>query len=415
MHRPVRAWGFFVSIALFTTIFIQQHSRTEPPDQAGPCQIAVEAVTQDGMAIDIYYPQGGCMSALDAPYPAIAYAHGFSFFGLSDGAGDNSGNGKHLASWGYVVAVPALPDDAELRIENIIQVLDLLAAANEDTSSFLYKQVDLERFAVAGHSLGGATALAVTARDARIKAVVALDPVYHARTILGGEYPVWNPADEGPTITVPVSILGAPADACNSQADFEEIYPFVGSTHKASFVLVNSSHCVFADPGNSGCDLLCGGDTGAKLTQLSQKYMTAWLNYYLHEQPDDYADFYGTGSDADIDSGKIRRTVSTSPRDLVTYGISRAVELQWTVYEQPMVAGYQIYRRQPGQSFPENPLASTGLSNSYIDSQVSDGQTYIYKLHSYDPAGNLHQESREAMATPNKGGFKIWMPFLMAS
>jgi dienelactone hydrolase len=315
MRRLVKAWGFFVSIALLTAILFQQRSRAENPGEAGPCQIAVEAITQNDMAIDIYYPQGSCTTALDAPYPMIAYAHGFSFFGLSDGAGDNSGNGKHLASWGYIVAVPDLPDDAETRVEEIIQVLDFLAAANEDATSFLYGQVDPERFAVVGHSLGGATALAVAARDARIKAVVALDPVYHARTIVGGEYPVWYPALEGSAISVPVSILGATADACNSQADFEEIYPFVGSTHKASFILTNASHCVFADPGNSGCDLLCGGDKGPELTQLSQKYLTAWLNYYLREQPDDYDYIYGAGADSDIFAGTIRRTVSTSPRN----------------------------------------------------------------------------------------------------
>ena len=414
MCRPVKAWGFFVSIALFMTIFFQQQSWAEQPGEEGPCQIAVEAVMQDSLEIDIYYPQGGCASALDAPYPAIAYAHGFSFFGLSDGAGDNSGNGKHLASWGYIVTVPDLPDDAETRVEEIIRVLDFLAAANEDASSFLYGQVDPERFTVVGHSLGGATALAVAARDARIKAVVALDPVYHARTIGGGEYPVWDPAVEGPIITVPTSILGAPADACNSQADFEKIYPLVGSTHKASFVLVDASHCVFADPGNSGCDLLCGGDTGPELTQLSQKYMTAWLNYYLREQPDNYDYVYGAGADADIVAGTIRRTVSTSPRNLSAQGIPGAIELQWTAYEQAMVAGYHIYRRQPGQSFPESPLSSSGLSSSYLDKQVTDGQTYIYKLRSYDPAGNLHQESGEAMATPNKAGYRIWMSFLKA-
>ena len=374
----------------------------------------MEDIMKDVMAIYIYYPKGSCIPAFAAPYPAIAYAHGFSFFGLSDGAGDNSGNGKHLASWGYIVAMPALPDDAETRVEKIIQVLNLVADANEDTSSFLYEQVDLERFAVVGHSLGGATALAVAARDTRIKAVVALDPVYHARTIIGGEYPVWDPAVEGPTITVPVSILGAPADACNSQADFEGIYPFVGSTHKASFVLVDASHCVFADPGNSGCDLLCGGDTSLELTQLNQNYITAWLNYYLREQPDDYDYIYGAGADADIVAGTIRRTVSTSPQNLSAQGIPGAVELQWTAYEQAMVAGYHIYRRQPGQSFPESPLSSSGLSSSYLDKQVTYGQTYIFKLRSYDPAGNLHQESGEAMATPNKAGYRIWMPFLKA-
>ena len=369
---------------------------------------------QDSMAIDIYYPRGGCASALDAPYPAIAYAHGFSFFGLSDGAGDNSGNGKHLASWGYIVAVPALPDDAEIRVDKIIQVLNLLAAASEDTSSFLYKQVDLERFAVVGHSLGGATALAVAARDARIKAVVALDPVYHARTIMGGEYPVWDPVVEGPTITVPASILGAPADACNSQADFEEIYPFVGSTHKASFVLANASHCAFADPGNSGCDLLCGGDTGPEMTQLSQKYMTAWLNYYLHEQPLFYDYLYGANAESDISSGMVQRLLKTSPQDFSANGLHAAIELEWALYEQAMIAGYHIYRRLPGQPFSKTPYASPGFEPGFIDTQVLSGQTYFYKLRSYDPAGNEHEESVEVMTSTTEDLHKLWVPFQVA-
>jgi dienelactone hydrolase len=415
MLRQAKVWGFFVSIVLFTTLFSRHHGEAQTSIGPGPCQVGRETVTQGGLEIDIYVPQDPCTAELAAPYPAVAFAHGFSFFGLSDGASDNASNGMHLASWGYVVAVPELPDDAQMRFETIIQTLDLLSSANEEASSFLYHQVDLARFAVAGHSLGGATALAAAARDPRVQAVVALDPVYHARTITGSEYPVWDPAAEGPAITVPTAILGAPGDPCNSQADFEDIYPFVGSTHKATYHIINASHCVFADPGNAGCDWVCGGNPGPELTRLSQKYMTAWLNYYLHGQPENFDQLYGSGADADVSAGTIKYLSTTAPQNFTASRLPGGIKLQWALYEQAMIAGYHIYRRLPGQPFSDKPFVSTGLRSSYIDTQVSEGEVYIYKLLSTDPAGNLHQASEEVLAVPQGGSFQMWMPFVKAS
>ena len=414
MGRVSLLWGFFTGFALITTVVLQQYPEPDFPQATGPCQVGVKTVTADGLDFGIYFPQNNCSEDLLAPYPAVAFAHGFSFFGLSDGAGDNSGNGTELASWGYIVAVPTLPDDAEARIKRIVQVLDFLEAANDDASSFLYQQVDPSRFAAAGHSLGGSTALAVGARDRRIKAVVALDPVYHARTIANGEYPIWDPALEGPNITAPTSILGAQSDACNSEADYEEIYPVVGSTHRASYEIIGASHCVFADPGNAGCDLLCGGIAGPEKTQLSQKYMTAWLNYYLQRQPQFFGYLYGAQADADISAGRIKRLKSTSPENFSAQGLPGVIKLDWTVYEQGMISGYHIYRRLPGQPFPSAPYAYPGLVSGYWDTQAAGGQPYIYMLRSYDPAGNQHDKSAEAKTQSLQPARQLWMPFLVA-
>ena len=189
--------------------------------EGGPCFVSSQVVVVGGdlTAYVIYPREAVCSSEISAPYPAVAFAHGFSMLGLSNGALDNTGNGEHLASWGYVVAIPELPDDFEARIAAMQQVLSYLESETASEGSFLYQRVDTDRLAAAGHSLGGATALALASRDPRIQAVVALDPVYHTGGPGGGDA-LWDPEAEGPRIQVPASILGAPGSRCNADADY---------------------------------------------------------------------------------------------------------------------------------------------------------------------------------------------------
>ena len=243
------------------------------PGLPGPCSVISQTVTiSSTIQTDIYYPSStSCGAGVSAPYPAIAFSHGFSMFGLSNGATENAGNGRHLASWGYVAAVPRLQDNSETRINETVAVINYLETAVGSPGSFLYQKVDTDRLATAGYSLGGSTALAIAARDARIKAVVGLDPVYHSSDFTGQEgEAIWNPQAEALNITVPTGILGAPPSNCNAQSDYTDIYPLVGATHKASFRIVGASHCVFADPGSSFCSFVCSGTTGANLTRLSK-------------------------------------------------------------------------------------------------------------------------------------------------
>ena len=369
------------------------------PGDPGPCAVASQTVYVNGdLETHIHYPNGDqCGTDIIAPYPGIAFAHGFSMFGLTNGAEDNAGNGHHLASWGYVVAIPVLPDDVEGRIADMQDVLSYLEEQTDTPGSFLHQQVDVERLAVTGHSFGGATILALSARDSRVKAVVALDPVYHQGGP-GGNPEIWDPDAEGPDIAVPTCILGAPPSNCNSEADYAEIYPFVGATHKASFLIVGASHCDFMDPGNWACGLVCEGSTSTERTDLAQKYMTAWFNYYLHLNTGDYEYLYGTEGDADIAVGLVERQVDTAPRGLTARGLMAAVALEWELYRHPIVAGYNIYRRLPGEAYSETPYAQIGRGSTYTDTAVTSGQVYSYTLRSYDPAGNLHQPCDEVSA-----------------
>jgi dienelactone hydrolase len=386
------------------------------PGAPGPCEVSNRTVQVDGdLETHIYYPQDDrCGNSITAPYPGIGFAHGFSLFGLTNGAADNAGTGEHLASWGYVVAIPVLPDDFESRIADLQAVLSYLEAQTDTPASFLYRKVDTGRLAVTGHSLGGTTALALAARDSRVKAVAALDPVYHQGGP-GGNPALWDPALEGPHVAVPTCILGAPPSNCNSEGDHARIYPFVGAAHKTSFLVVEASHCDFMDPGQPLCTLVCTGDTDPQRTRLIQKTTTAWFNYYLHLNTDAYTYLYGAHAQTDIDSGRIERQVDTAPKGLTTVGMADAIALGWERYEHPIVAGYNIYRRLPGETYAETPQAQVGPTSTYLDVGLQPGQTYSYTLRSRDNAGNRHQPSGEVSAVPTGSVtcMSVYLPIIL--
>lgn len=368
------------------------------PGDAGPCDVSSQVVDIGGdLRTYVYYPAGSeCSAELAAPYPGIALAHGFSMFGLIDMARGHAGDGEHLASWGYVVAIPVLPDDPEERVVDVQNVLSYLEVQTGTPGSFLRGIVDVERLAVAGHSFGGASVLAVAARDPRVKAVLSMDPVYHQSGPFAGEEPAfWDPEAEGPRIQAPTCILGAPSSNCNSEADYSEIYPFVGAVHRALLFIVGASHCDFMDPGYAACSFVCEGDTDPARTQLTQKYTTAWFNYYLHLNAQSYRYLYGSEADADIAAGRIQAQWDTAPRGFTGQGMDGSTSLRWGLYEHPIVAGYNIYRRPPDQSYAPAPDAQAGRVSTYLDDGLAAGQVYFYTVRSRDLEGNEHQAAAE--------------------
>ncbi len=382
---------------------------TDPGDP-GPCAVSSQVVQiSSDLRTYIYYPANGAQLA--PPYPGIALAHGFSMFGLINMALAHAGDAEHLASWGYVVAVPVLPDDMEERVSDIQRVLEYLETQTRIPGSFLYQRVDADRLAVAGHSIGGASALALAARDARVKAVVSMDPVYHQGGPFSGDEPaLWDPETEGPRVRAPTCILGAPASACNSDADYLEIYPFVGATHKVSLFVSGASHCDFMQPGYQACALFCGGSTDPVRTRLAQKYTTAWFNYYLHFNAQSYAYLYGAEAQADIAAGRVSAQWDTAPKGLVGQGLARSASLQWELYEHPMITGYNIYRRLPEQSYAAMPHAQLGRVSSYLEDGLAAGQVYYYTVRSRDSAGNVHQAANEVRVTVQGGSTPTTSP-----
>ncbi len=387
-----------VFIVLLSGVIVPSASSTtlSDPGNRGPCEFEKLSLDINGIETVFYIPvTDTCGTWTTAPFPGLVFAHGFTMFGFTDGVADVDGNGEHLASWGYVVAIPSLPDEAEPRITDVREVLDAMQELTNQSGSVLYQIIDPDSLAVVGYSLGGSTALATAARDDRIDVIVALDPVYHEGGFGGEGPPIWHPENEGENIDMPTGILGSPPSDCNAAADFEDIFDYVGATHKASYLISEASHCDFLDPGNSFCSFFCTGTTSPAHTRLSQRYMTSWFNYYLLLRPEFYNNLFGPELAQDVGSGAIEPVIFTQVKGLHGASFGNSAILTWAIYHQPILAGYNVYRRDFGGEYPSQPLVKLGVVGSYSDLDIESGQGYFYEVCSYDLGGNQHLCSEE--------------------
>ncbi|MEU8539384.1 PA14 domain-containing protein [Streptomyces sp. NPDC048717] len=74
-------------------------------------------------------------------------------------------------------------------------------------------------------------------------------------------------------------------------------------------------------------------------------------------------------------------------------------KVTWAKNKEMDLAGYRVYRRDKGASFPAKPLATASASaTSYTDGTLpQSGATYYYEVRAYDKAGN------ESAGTADKG------------
>ncbi len=396
-----------ICLALVFTLAGSAQAQVPPdPGQPGPYNVAHITITTrnpstgSNLSTDIYYPSSsGGVDPSGAPYATLVFAPGFLA-----GSSSYPGDGEHLASWAYIVAIPNFPSEAvEVRASDVQYLFSYLEAENANSGSQFFQKIDTNRFGLVGHSLGGLSTMMVTARDSRIKVAVALD---------AANPNAWNYEQEAPNITAPLVVIGAPAQLCNLNANYNDMYTFVGAGHKARFVIANGSHCDFMNTDNplyrSGCYFLCGGQFSAERLRLIERYMTAWFNYYLQGEAEYYTYLYGDRANEDIQAGLLTRDLQTAPRGVVAMGQPSAVRLSWTLSIYPIIASYNIYRSQQSGTYPSVPYAQVGRESSYVDANVAPGQRYFYVLRSRDTAGNEHQPSSEVNAVP--GGISTLTP-----
>jgi len=168
------------------------------------------------------------------PLPLLVLAHGFG--GLPE---KFDAFARAVASAGYLVAASAFPltnqnapggheqglSDFRNQPGDVSFVITRMLEANGDPADSLFGQIDPQKVALLGHSLGGLTALAVTRKDccsdARIKAVVTVAPLVALFLTQFGP----DPMADGP----PLLIIHGQADGTivfQSSVDlYEEIAP----------------------------------------------------------------------------------------------------------------------------------------------------------------------------------------------
>lgn len=377
---------------------------SDPPElqESGPYEIDRFEVaipnpeTGNALPIAVWHPASG--SAIDvsgAPYPGLVFAHGaFAWPSLY------SGTGAQLASWGYVVAMPDFSDERlSARVSDARRVLTYLQDETKSPGSKLHATVDAARLGIVGHSLGGHTALAVAARDERVRAAVALDPG-DIRSFLG--FVLFDAKKEGAALAAPTLLIGAEAHRCNLYASYDRLYGSLGATHKARLIVTAGSHCDFMVTSETsvrdGCYRMCRSQYSSDRAALASRYTVAWLNYYLGGDVRVYESLYGAGPLQDIDPGRPTWDVATAPKGVEARAEPGAIVVSWERTDYGVVDGYNIYRRVDGRQYAGRPTGQVRSISSYVDTDVTPGTTFSYTVRSRDAAGNEHEPSREVSA-----------------
>jgi len=271
-------------IIIFFIISIRNSSNAEKPaiDDVNKSKTTVKIAnksTNNIIAVDVYTARGANKNEKPGNKPpAIVFFHGFM-----QKAGDNSGWGKILADKGFTVFMPSLKSalfksNIDERLSDALRVIEF--ARNYKTSGNGNEAMTADTgIALMGYSSGGLVALRASS-FAGIKTVIGLDAVLSSG-------PPWSrkisiPQNEAERITVPVLLIEAPPQSCNSHRDDGfTVYNAISSVVKARLLLYEGSHCDFTNTG-----LLCGTACGYADENRKKAVVdtaVAWLSYFLKE------------------------------------------------------------------------------------------------------------------------------------
>ncbi|WP_299213205.1 T9SS type A sorting domain-containing protein [uncultured Aquimarina sp.] len=223
--------GFYSSYAQCSDITLESITNPGPYDIDSYSESDGLPNSSGYREVTVYYPINGT-----PPYPSIAIVPGFTA-----GPGSVRAWGPYYASHGIVAIVigtnnrNAFPDE---RATALIAALQTLENENTRTSSPLLGQVDIDKFAVSGHSMGGGGAQRAAVMNANIKAVVALCP--------------WLPTFNRPSLdhSAPVLIFSGQNDPTAQPSQHADIHYDVTpeGTDKLLYEIKNGNHSAANNP-----------------------------------------------------------------------------------------------------------------------------------------------------------------------
>ncbi|MDD1775740.1 MAG: alpha/beta hydrolase [Candidatus Methanomethylicus sp.] len=133
------------------------------------------------MKVATYYPsqEGNEPNTDGAPYPLIAFIHGYGASHLS-----YTWLPERIVPRGYVMALISMPDilkftyDLGIWCSAVSTAIDYSLVENQKRGGLLHGLIDPLRIGAGGHSMGGATTFLVAAYDERVKAAISFSPPY---------------------------------------------------------------------------------------------------------------------------------------------------------------------------------------------------------------------------------------------
>jgi pimeloyl-ACP methyl ester carboxylesterase len=269
-------------------------------------QVAVTGGNTQGTVIGPS-DDGATISLRGAPFPTVVLSPGF----FQDRKKYQS-YGQRLASYGIVTVLQKVPnefDHAKYR-DNTIELIDWLLKPSSPAGDKVKGRVDGSRLGLAGHSLGGKVSILAAAKDTRVKALFAIDPV---------DLNTPPSAPEIGKIHLPASLpIGFLGETTNKTGAFMPCAP-AGSNFEAlydkasppAFAInfLGAAHLDFTDMCDAGCASLCPGGTAPRdrTNSLAIKYATAYFLWGLGGDSAVHKYLDGSELQKDVAAGYVTR------------------------------------------------------------------------------------------------------------
>jgi hypothetical protein len=217
-------------------------------------------------------------------YPLVVATHGWSA-----GRVNQMGWARHIASYGYVVIVPGMPNP--LQPDQAVWSANIRTIAQNATNASLFPQlaakIDKTKIVYEGFSAGG-LASTLAAKTLAPTLLVLLDPVDNNN----------QGATAMPSICSPVLSFFTAPSACNNQLGWSAY----ASTGTGPFVRIGvkaSTHCDGEDDARALCGTFCGGAAKTANRDNIRKYMVAYLEWKLRGNAEAAALFAPSALSAD--------------------------------------------------------------------------------------------------------------------
>lgn len=254
------------------------------------------AATGNNFGVTCFHPQSG------GPFPLALLLHGFQL-----PATQYEGYAEHLASFGYVACTVEYPagfsPNNVANADDVSATIDWAIGASASDGNPLTGLVDETRIGVAGHSLGGKVSVLTASRDARVGAVVGLDPVDGAMFCDPMRCP---DASDSQPLGIPTLYLGELTDSaggfqpCAPAADNYQTFYQSANSPSIEVTIGGANHMSFLDDPSS-CGVTCSFCNAATadhslVLRLAYAYVVSFFERYLRGNT--AYDTYLTGPEA---------------------------------------------------------------------------------------------------------------------